>query len=209
MSSTIDRQQLEALLAEHPPEEVFRRHGESFDDECRALWQEFTAFDKELQALSGNLARLAPPAPAPARPLPAAPRPWWQRRISIPAWSLPLAATAAALVLTILSVPQVREHDNLEIPLSIRRGMPFDSNRQALATNLYDALMEYGVYLYKPDDPESYRTALFYLEQAFSLRPDDDRPLNFMEIIAETLKDRKRIKRYQTMRQEFQTLKRQ
>lgn len=202
MSSTIDRHQLEALLAELPPDEIFRRHGESFDDECRALWQEFMAFDEELQALSDNLARLTPAAPEMATAKPATSRPWWQRRIDIPAWSLPLAAMAAALVLMILSIPSNRGEEE-EVLLKPTRDFPFDSNYQAHAAKLYDALMDVGLDLFNTDDPEIYRSALFYFEQAFALKPEEDRPLNYMIIIADSLKDRRLIKKYQAMQREY------
>ena len=204
MSTIIDRNQLESLMEELPLEEIYRRHAADFDDECVALWPELMTFDREINALAGHMARLAPPTPRiPARiPAPKPNRPWWNKYMTVPIWTIPLAA--AATILLVL-VPFEQERIPIETPDNFgpTRSLPEDNHRRVLDQKAYEAAMTRGLYLFENGDERTFPSAIRDFEYAMQLKPDDDRPLNYLEIMADSLKDPRLIKRYRKMRTSF------
>lgn len=89
---TVHKQELEQLLLEMEPQEVSDQYGARFDDQARAFFESFQSVCQDLDSLSENYLALVPTMPQVPRP--ELVQPLFRRKVSLPVWSLPLAAAA-------------------------------------------------------------------------------------------------------------------
>lgn len=191
--SPIGKDELERIIREMEPAEVEARYGAQLDPEARAFFDGFLETCARLDSLSNDMAMGMPPVPDVVRT--AKVIPFYQRKVSLPAWSLPLAV-AACLTLGFILPGSMPPSDS---GLTITRNESVDTPQQD--ARISDAFFERGQYFQGKGRHEmawkDFRVAYDFLPEKNSHQRGVI--VEELRIVAEQLKDQSRLKEVEAL----------
>ncbi len=196
--------ELERLLGQLEPEELEARYGSQLDPEAQAAFAAFKRTCAQLNQLADHVAATVPPMPVPRRSKPLLRL--LGQPLSLPAWSVPLAA--AAMVCLGLLLPRATPAPALP--------QPHQTVVPELATVRADQVPDTAIETARIADAFVARAKVLQERREFALAwndylsalalapadgtPQRDRLLEELQIIAESLKDQDKLQQVTALR---------